>query len=87
MPWSLSAHLLTLGINTSPITPPTVPTGRLRVALHAGNTKEEVEKFILGAIRWAEEQQEAKQKYQAAGGQETEGAGRVSNIASFPSKL
>jgi len=92
MPWSLSAHLLTLGINTSPITPPTVPTGRLRVCLHASNTKQEVEKFILGAIRWAEgvlaqQEQEAKQKHQAAGGQETEGAGRVSNIPSFPSKL
>lgn len=92
MPWSLSAHFLTLGINTSPITPPTVETGRLRVCLHAGNTKQEVEKFILGAIQWAEavlaqQEQEAKQKHQAAGGQETEGAGRVLNIASFPSKL
>lgn len=93
MPWSLSAHFLTLGFNTSPITPPTVATGRLRVCLHAGNTKEEVEKFVLGAIQWAEEvlvqrQREAKEKlHQAVWGNGTEKAGRVSNITSFTSKL
>ena len=90
MPLSLSAYFLRLGFNTSPIGPPAASTGRLRVCLHAGNTKEEVEKFILGAIQWAEEvlaeqEQEARQ---AVGGQKTEGAGRVSNIATnFLSKL
>ena len=85
MPWSLSSHFLTLGINTSPITPPIVPTSRIRVSLHTDNTKEEIEKFAFGAIRWAEEvlaqQGRAKLKRKTVGAQETE-SGRVSSSAS-----
>lgn len=55
-PRPLSAHLLSLGMNARPITWPTVPKGkgRVRVCLHAGNTKEEVEKLVHGCMEWAE---------------------------------
>ncbi|RDB26394.1 putative 8-amino-7-oxononanoate synthase [Hypsizygus marmoreus] len=56
-PRPLSAYLLALGMNARPITWPTVPKGkdRVRVCLHAGNTRADVEKLAQGAIRWAEE--------------------------------
>ncbi|KAF9459029.1 pyridoxal phosphate-dependent transferase [Collybia nuda] len=56
-PRPLSAYLLALGMNARPITWPTVPKGkdRVRVCLHAGNTREDVEKLAHGAIRWAQE--------------------------------
>jgi len=91
MPRFLSAHFLALGFNTSPISPPAVPTGHLRVSLRAGDTKEEIEKFGLEVIRWAEEvlaQQQghaAKQDHQADG-QDAEEAG-VSNFPLLRSKL
>jgi len=54
-PRPLSAHLLTLGINARPITWPTVPRGkdRVRVCLHSGNTREDVEALVSGAVEWA----------------------------------
>ncbi|KAH0585641.1 Putative 8-amino-7-oxononanoate synthase/2-amino-3-ketobutyrate coenzyme A ligase [Termitomyces sp. J132] len=56
-PRPLSAALRALGMNARPITWPTVPKGkdRVRVCLHAGNTRADVERFALVAIQWAEE--------------------------------
>lgn len=56
-PRPLSVYLLALGMNARPITWPTVPKGkdRVRVCLHTGNTRTDVERLAQGAIRWAEE--------------------------------
>ncbi|CAA7267510.1 unnamed protein product [Cyclocybe aegerita] len=56
-PRPLSAYLLALGMNARPITWPTVPKGkdRVRVCLHAGNTKEDMDRLIDGILAWAEE--------------------------------
>ncbi|KAG6811655.1 hypothetical protein H0H92_006417 [Tricholoma furcatifolium] len=56
-PRPLSAALRALGMNARPITWPTVPKGRdrVRVCLHAGNTREEVAALADGAVRWVEE--------------------------------
>lgn len=56
-PRPLSAYLLALGMNARPITWPTVPKGkdRVRVCFHAGNTRGDVDKLIMGIIKWAEE--------------------------------
>ncbi|KAI1792146.1 PLP-dependent transferase [Ganoderma leucocontextum] len=55
-PRPLSAHLRVRGLNARPITWPTVPKGadRIRVCLHAGNTREDVERLVKGMIEWAE---------------------------------
>jgi 8-amino-7-oxononanoate synthase len=52
---ALSAHLLAHGINARPISWPTVPKGtdRVRVCLHAGNTRAELDTLIDTAIAWA----------------------------------
>ena len=52
---ALSAHLLAHGINARPISWPTVPKGtdRVRVCLHAGNTRTELDTLIDTAITWA----------------------------------
>lgn len=44
-------------MNARPITWPTVPKGkdRVRVCLHSGNTKEDVDKLVWGVVKWAEE--------------------------------
>lgn len=44
-------------MNARPITWPTVPKGkdRVRVCLHAGNTREDVERLVDGIVEWAEE--------------------------------
>ncbi|KAF8908906.1 pyridoxal phosphate-dependent transferase [Gymnopilus junonius] len=54
-PRPLSAYLLALGMNARPITWPTVPKGkdRVRVCLHSGNSREDVDKLIQGIIGWA----------------------------------
>ena len=56
-PRPLSAYLLALGMNARPITWPTVPKGkdRVRVCLHSGNTREDVECLANGVVRWAKE--------------------------------
>ena len=56
-PRPLSAYLFSLGMNVRPITWPTVPKdkGRVRVCLHAGNTREEVDKLVSAIIQWAGE--------------------------------
>lgn len=55
LPRPLSAHLLTAGLNARPITWPTVPKGkdRVRVCLHAGNTREDVDRLVDGMLAWA----------------------------------
>ncbi|KAH6909374.1 PLP-dependent transferase [Coprinopsis sp. MPI-PUGE-AT-0042] len=56
-PRPLSAFLLSKhGINARPITWPTVPKGkdRVRVCLHAGNTREEVDLLVRAVVEWAE---------------------------------
>ena len=52
---ALSAHLLAHGVNARPISWPTVPKGadRVRVCLHAGNTRAELDMLIDTAIAWA----------------------------------
>lgn len=62
-PRPLSAYLLTLGMNARPITWPTVPKGkdRVRVCLHAANTRQDVEKLVDGMISWAYEVLEAQE--------------------------
>lgn len=44
-------------MHASAVTPPIVPKGktRVRICLHAGNTKEDVEKLAMGIIQWAVE--------------------------------
>ncbi|KAH9981707.1 pyridoxal phosphate-dependent transferase [Russula compacta] len=51
----LSAHLLAHGLNARPITWPTVPKGtdRVRVCLHAGNTRAELDALVGAAVGWA----------------------------------
>ncbi|KAI0075998.1 PLP-dependent transferase [Panus rudis PR-1116 ss-1] len=46
---------ITKHMNARPITWPTVPKGkeRVRVCLHAGNTREEVEGLVSGVVEWA----------------------------------
>ena len=55
-PRPLSAHLRVRGLNARPITWPTVPKGadRIRVCLHANNTREDVDRLLSGMIEWAE---------------------------------
>lgn len=57
-PRPLSAYLRTKGMNARPITWPTVPKGRdrIRVCLHSGNSREEVEKLAISMAEWAREQ-------------------------------
>ncbi|KAJ7193794.1 pyridoxal phosphate-dependent transferase [Mycena pura] len=54
-PRPLSAYLLARGMNARPITWPTVPKGkdRVRVCLHAGNTKADVDRLIAAMLEWA----------------------------------
>jgi len=55
-PHALSAFLHTCGMNARPITWPTVPKGkdRVRVCLHAGNKREDIERLVKGMVDWAE---------------------------------
>jgi 8-amino-7-oxononanoate synthase len=52
---ALSAHLLAHGLNARPITWPTVPKGmdRVRVCLHAGNTRAEIDDLVSASVTWA----------------------------------
>jgi 8-amino-7-oxononanoate synthase len=52
---SLSAHLLAHGLNARPISWPTVPKGtdRVRVCLHAGNTREDIDALVNASVAWA----------------------------------
>ncbi|KAF8874003.1 pyridoxal phosphate-dependent transferase [Infundibulicybe gibba] len=64
-PRPLSAYLLALGMNARPITWPTVPRGmdRVRVCLHAGNTRADVERLVDGMVRWACEVRDSPSSY------------------------
>ncbi|KZP22602.1 PLP-dependent transferase [Athelia psychrophila] len=55
-PRPLSAFLYARGMNARPITWPTVPKGkdRVRVCLHAGNTRAEVDALVGAVVEWAE---------------------------------
>jgi 8-amino-7-oxononanoate synthase len=56
-PRPLSTFLLSKHrINARPITWPTVPKGkdRVRLCLHAGNTREEVDRLVTAVVEWAE---------------------------------
>ncbi|TFK50182.1 PLP-dependent transferase [Heliocybe sulcata] len=55
-PRPLSEHLYERGINARPITWPTVPKGkdRVRVCLHAGMRRGEVERLVAAILAWAE---------------------------------
>ena len=52
---ALSAHLLARGLNARPISWPTVPKGmdRVRVCLHAGNTRAEIDALVNASVAWA----------------------------------
>src|SRR5882762_6763697 len=54
-PRPLSAFLYSRGMNARPITWPTVPKGkdRVRVCLHAGNTRAEVDRLVETIMEWA----------------------------------
>jgi 8-amino-7-oxononanoate synthase len=50
-------------MNARPITWPTVPKGkdRVRVCLHARNTKEDIERLAESVVRWASDVLAARQ--------------------------
>ena len=52
---ALSAHLLARGLNARPISWPTVPKGmdRVRICLHAGNTRAEIDALVSASVAWA----------------------------------
>lgn len=56
-PRPLSTFLFQRGMNARPITWPTVPKGkdRVRVCLHAGNTRTEVDRLVEAIMEWAGE--------------------------------
>ena len=56
-------------MNARPITWPTVPKGRdrIRVCLHYGNSREEVDSLAEAMIEWAREQMEAEGRRGSAG--------------------
>lgn len=53
-PRSLAAHCQSAGFIVRPVVAPTVPAGteRVRVCLHAGNTAEEIDKFVECVKQW-----------------------------------
>jgi len=55
-PRSLASHLGSVGIRVTWVVSPVVPKGkeRVRVTLHAGNSKEEVELLVNETITWAQ---------------------------------
>ncbi|KAI0749781.1 PLP-dependent transferase [Daedaleopsis nitida] len=61
-PRPLSAHLRFRGLNARPITWPTVPKGadRIRVCLHARNTRQDVDRLVDGMVEWAQSWQRAE---------------------------
>ena len=68
-PRPLSTRLREKGLNARPITWPTVPKGmdRVRVCLHAGNTKQQVESLVDGIAEWATEELDRRRKQSDTG--------------------
>lgn len=56
----LSFHLVSDGINGTPIVFPIVARGedRVRLIMHAGNTEDEVKKLVSSILTWAQEMME-----------------------------
>lgn len=56
----LSFHLVSDGINGTPIVFPIVARGedRVRLIMHAGNTEDEVRRLVSSILTWAEEMME-----------------------------
>lgn len=54
VPRELASHCQAAGFVVRPVVPPTVPknTERVRVCLHSGNTKEQVDSFIQCLLGW-----------------------------------
>ena len=63
-PFPLSAHLLVLGMDTQPITWPTIPKGKdcVWVYLHATNTKDNIDGLVNRIVKWAEDTLKAQKK-------------------------
>lgn len=61
IPISLSQYLRTMGMMALPIRYPTVPKGmeRVRICIHARNTREEVAMLVNGTLAWATAQTKA----------------------------
>ncbi|KAF6756844.1 PLP-dependent transferase [Ephemerocybe angulata] len=90
-PRPLSTHLAALGLNARPITWPTVPkgAGRVRVCLHAGLGRADVDRLVEGVRGWVGGMVEREREREREGqgreregregreGQEREGQGRV----------
>ena len=57
-PRELAAHCQSVGFVVRAVVPPTVPEGteRVRVCLHAGNTKEQIDKFVESVAGWVRSQ-------------------------------
>ena len=55
-PHQLSAHLRLRGLATRAITWPVVPKNaqRIRVCFHSNNSRDEVDKLVIGMVEWAE---------------------------------
>jgi len=51
-PRSLAKHLQDGGFVVRPVVPPTVPTSRVRVCLHAGNSMKELENLVTRIEEW-----------------------------------
>ncbi|KIW03197.1 uncharacterized protein PV09_05423 [Verruconis gallopava] len=51
-PRSLAAHCQNAGFVVRAVVPPTVPTRRVRVCLHAGNTVDEVDRLVRSIESW-----------------------------------
>ena len=68
-------------MNARPITWPTVPKGkdRVRICLHAGNSRSEVDRLIEAILEWAQGIVE-KRKGEARMREKNEAGGRVVRI-------
>jgi len=83
-PRPLATYLTQRGLVVRPITYPTVPKGadRVRVCLHAGNTREEVQRLVCGVVEWARgfvenERVKGKEKTSARNGEAWTRSGRT----------
>lgn len=51
-PRSLAKYCQEANLMVRAVVPPTVPTRRIRVCLHAGNTTEQIERLVTRIDRW-----------------------------------